>query len=70
VATTEVNVQLSVRSPDSGKSTSVPSVDGSPGGIYQPAWDVTNNFRLDTPEACQDMVDHTVPPGYFFELRH
>ncbi|GJZ61121.1 hypothetical protein Tco_0617258, partial [Tanacetum coccineum] len=70
VATTEVNVQLSVGSPDSGKSTSVPSVDGSPGGIYQPAWDVTNNFRLDTPEACQDMVDHTVPPGYFSELRH
>ncbi|GJT93120.1 hypothetical protein Tco_1081965 [Tanacetum coccineum] len=23
-----------------------------------------------TTEACQDMVDHTVPPGYFSELRH
>ncbi|GJY67173.1 hypothetical protein Tco_0469411 [Tanacetum coccineum] len=31
VATTEVNVQLSVGSPESGRSTSVPSVVGSPG---------------------------------------
>ncbi|GJY25947.1 hypothetical protein Tco_0400673 [Tanacetum coccineum] len=23
-----------------------------------------------TTEACQDMIDHTVPPGYFSELRH
>ncbi|GKE40645.1 hypothetical protein Tco_1464050 [Tanacetum coccineum] len=35
VATTEVNVQLSAGSPESGKSTSIPSVVGSPGGIYQ-----------------------------------
>ncbi|GJY33279.1 hypothetical protein Tco_0417748 [Tanacetum coccineum] len=69
VATTEVNVQLSMGSLNLGKSTS-PSVGGLPGGIYQPGWGVTNNFRLDSPEACQDMVDHIVPPGYFFELRH
>nr|GEU62243.1 hypothetical protein [Tanacetum cinerariifolium] len=25
---------------------------------------------LDTPEACQDLVDHVAPPGYFSELRH
>nr|GEX65983.1 hypothetical protein [Tanacetum cinerariifolium] len=25
---------------------------------------------LDTPEACQDLVDHVSPPGYFSELRH
>ncbi|GKF91328.1 hypothetical protein Tco_0275029 [Tanacetum coccineum] len=56
--------------PDLGKSTSVPSVDGSPGGIYLPRWSVTNNCCLDTPEACQDMVDHTVLPGYFSELHH
>ncbi|GKF25978.1 hypothetical protein Tco_0081872 [Tanacetum coccineum] len=31
---------------------------------------VTNDYRLDTPDACQDMVDHIVPPGYFSELRH
>ncbi|GJU34047.1 hypothetical protein Tco_1182401 [Tanacetum coccineum] len=70
VATTEVNIQFSVRSPESGRSTSVPSVVGSPGGIYQPGWGVTNDCRLDTPDACQDMVDHIVPPGYFSELRH
>nr|GEV72924.1 transposase (putative), gypsy type [Tanacetum cinerariifolium] len=26
--------------------------------------------RLDTLNACQDVVDHIVPPGYFSELRH
>nr|GEV79613.1 transposase (putative), gypsy type [Tanacetum cinerariifolium] len=25
---------------------------------------------LDTPEACQDLVDHVAPPGYFLGLRH
>nr|GEW24923.1 hypothetical protein [Tanacetum cinerariifolium] len=25
---------------------------------------------LDTPEACQDLVDHAAPPGYFSELHH
>nr|GFB82229.1 hypothetical protein [Tanacetum cinerariifolium] len=55
---------------DSKKSTSFTSMVGSPGSIYQPWWGVTNNCRLDTPTACQDMVDHIVPPGYFSELRH
>ncbi|GKG36657.1 hypothetical protein Tco_0444335, partial [Tanacetum coccineum] len=31
---------------------------------------VTNSCRLDTPDVCQDTVDHIVPPGYFSELRH
>ncbi|GKE06252.1 hypothetical protein Tco_1398270 [Tanacetum coccineum] len=62
IATTEVNVQLSVGSPKSGRSTSVPSVVRSSGGIYQPGWGVTNDCRLDTPAACQDIVDHIVPP--------
>ncbi|GJV23742.1 hypothetical protein Tco_1376437 [Tanacetum coccineum] len=70
VSTTEVNVQLSVGSLESGKSTFVPSVVRSPGGIYQPRWGVTNDCRLDTSDACQDMVDHIVPPGCFSELRH
>ncbi|GKA06368.1 hypothetical protein Tco_0685592 [Tanacetum coccineum] len=70
VSTTEVNVQLSVGSPESGKSTFVPSVVRSPGGIYQPGWGVTNDCRLDTSDVCQDMVDHIVPPGCFSELRH
>ncbi|GKA11554.1 hypothetical protein Tco_0691100 [Tanacetum coccineum] len=69
VATTEVNVQLSVGSPESRKSTFVPSVVRSPGGIYQPDWGVTSDCRLDTPDACQDMVDHIVPPRCFSELR-
>nr|GEZ30903.1 hypothetical protein [Tanacetum cinerariifolium] len=43
---------------------------GSPGSVYRPEWGVTNGSLLDTPEACQDLVDHAAPPGYFFELRH
>ncbi|GJU01948.1 hypothetical protein Tco_1112286 [Tanacetum coccineum] len=70
VATTEVNIQLSAGSPKSGKSTFFPSMVRSPGGIYQPGWGVTNDCRLDTPTACQDIVDHIAPPGYFSELRH
>ncbi|GKB03933.1 hypothetical protein Tco_0832076 [Tanacetum coccineum] len=58
------------RDPDSEKSTSFTSLTGSPNGIYQPGWGVTNGCRLDTPKACQDMVDHVVSPGYFSELRH
>ncbi|GKD71826.1 hypothetical protein Tco_1325916 [Tanacetum coccineum] len=70
VATTKVQDLFSAESLESGKSTSFPSVDGTPGGIYQPGWGVPNNYRLDTPNACQDMVDHIVPPGYFSELHH
>ncbi|GJT14973.1 hypothetical protein Tco_0873679 [Tanacetum coccineum] len=70
VATTEAQGQTLVESPESGKSASFLSMDGSPGDIYQPKWGVTNNCRLDTPDVCQDTVDHIVPPGYFFELRH
>nr|GEU70949.1 hypothetical protein [Tanacetum cinerariifolium] len=53
-----------------GKSTSSPSMVGSPRDIYQPGWGMTNNCRLDTPDACQYVVDHIVPSGYFSELRH
>nr|GEW91837.1 hypothetical protein [Tanacetum cinerariifolium] len=42
----------------------------SPGSVYRPEWGVTNGSLLDTPAACQDLVDHVVPPGYFAELRH
>ncbi|GKF35174.1 hypothetical protein Tco_0108374, partial [Tanacetum coccineum] len=44
--------------------------EGSPGAIYQPGWGVTNDCRLDTSEACRDIVDHTVLSGYFSKLRH
>ncbi|GKD23856.1 hypothetical protein Tco_1225559, partial [Tanacetum coccineum] len=40
---------------DSERLASFTSMGGSPGSIYQPGWGVTNNCRLDTPEACQDM---------------
>ncbi|GJZ20664.1 hypothetical protein Tco_0557254 [Tanacetum coccineum] len=56
VATAGVQDLLSTESLGSGKSTYVLSVGGSPGSIYQPGWGVTNNCRLDTPDACQDMV--------------
>ncbi|GJX63738.1 hypothetical protein Tco_0296638 [Tanacetum coccineum] len=48
VAATEVNVQFPVGSPESGRSTFAPSIVGSPSGIYQPGWGVTNDCRLDT----------------------
>nr|GEZ74344.1 transposase (putative), gypsy type [Tanacetum cinerariifolium] len=47
-----------------------PTEVGSLGSVYRPEWGVTNGSLLDTPEACQDLVDHVVPPGYFTELRH
>ncbi|GKF09793.1 hypothetical protein Tco_0044017, partial [Tanacetum coccineum] len=48
---------------DSEKSTPSPSITGSPRSIYQPGWGVPNDCRLDTLEACQDVVDHKAPPG-------
>nr|GEZ33122.1 heat shock 70 kDa protein cognate 1-like [Tanacetum cinerariifolium] len=38
--------------------------------VYRPEWGDTNGSLLDTPEACQDLVDHAAAPGYFIELRH
>ncbi|GJS45730.1 hypothetical protein Tco_0595851 [Tanacetum coccineum] len=55
---------------DSKRSTPSPPITGSPGSIYQPGWGVPNSCRLDTPKACQDVVDHIAPPGYFSELRY
>ncbi|GJW04949.1 hypothetical protein Tco_1563805 [Tanacetum coccineum] len=52
------------------ENTSFTSMVGSPGNIYQPGWDVTNGCRIDTPKACQDLVDHLAPPGYFSEPHH
>nr|GEU35199.1 transposase (putative), gypsy type [Tanacetum cinerariifolium] len=43
---------------------------GSPESIYRPERGVVNGSLLDTPEACQDLVDHVAPPDYFSELRH
>nr|GEW83693.1 hypothetical protein [Tanacetum cinerariifolium] len=52
------------------ENASSPAEVGSPGSVYRPKWGVTNGSLLDTPEACQDLVDHAAPPGYFSELRH
>nr|GEZ67897.1 transposase (putative), gypsy type [Tanacetum cinerariifolium] len=50
--------------------TSFTSMVGSPESIYQPEWGMTNACRLDAPKACQELVDHLAPPGYFSELHH
>nr|GEY58215.1 transposase (putative), gypsy type [Tanacetum cinerariifolium] len=52
------------------ENVSSPAEVGSPGSVYQPEWGVTNGSLLDTPEACQDLVDYAAPTGYFSELRH
>nr|GFC32696.1 hypothetical protein [Tanacetum cinerariifolium] len=57
----------------SGQETAAPEVplpEEVFASVYRPEWGVTNGSLLDTPEACQDLVDHAAPPGYFFELRH
>nr|GFC34834.1 hypothetical protein [Tanacetum cinerariifolium] len=52
------------------KNTSFTSMVGSPESIYRPEWGITNGCLLDALEACQDLVDHIAPPGYFSKLRH
>ncbi|GJS00660.1 hypothetical protein Tco_0317168 [Tanacetum coccineum] len=54
------------------KLQSIPEreIPSSPNSIYQPGWGMTNSCRLESPDVCQDMVDHIVPLGYFSELRH
>nr|GEX08586.1 hypothetical protein [Tanacetum cinerariifolium] len=52
------------------ENASSPAEVGSPGNVYRPKWGVTNGSLLDTPEACQDLVDHAASPGYFSELRY
>nr|GEV17121.1 hypothetical protein [Tanacetum cinerariifolium] len=52
------------------ENVSSPAEVGSPGIVYRPEWGITNGSLLDTPKACQDLVDHAAPPGYFSELRH
>nr|GEX25465.1 hypothetical protein [Tanacetum cinerariifolium] len=41
---------------------------GSPKSIYRPEWGVASGSLLDTPEACQDLVDH-VAMGSQLRLR-
>nr|GEW61957.1 transposase (putative), gypsy type [Tanacetum cinerariifolium] len=52
------------------ENASFASAVGSPESIYRPEWGIANGSMLDTPKACQDLVDHVASPGYFSELRH
>nr|GEU98340.1 hypothetical protein [Tanacetum cinerariifolium] len=47
------------------ENASSPAEVGCPRSVYRPECGVTNGSLLDTPEACQDLVDHAAPPGYF-----
>nr|GEW04532.1 hypothetical protein [Tanacetum cinerariifolium] len=60
---------VAAEDPESENASS-PTEVGSPGSVYRPEWGVTNGNLLDTPKACQDLVDHVAPPDYFSELRH
>nr|GFA61944.1 putative transposase (putative), gypsy type [Tanacetum cinerariifolium] len=61
---------IAVAEDPGSENASSPTEVGSPGSVYRPEWGVTNGSLLYTPEACQDLVDHAAPPGYFTELRH
>nr|GEW42466.1 hypothetical protein [Tanacetum cinerariifolium] len=50
------------------KNVSSPVEVGSPGSVYRPEWGVTNGSLLDTPEACQDLVDHAAPLAIGLQL--
>nr|GEW00145.1 hypothetical protein [Tanacetum cinerariifolium] len=45
------------------ENTSFASMVGSPESIYRPEWGIANSSMLDTPEACQDLVDYVAPPA-------
>nr|GEZ96532.1 hypothetical protein [Tanacetum cinerariifolium] len=51
------------------ENASSPTEVGSPESVYRPEWGVTNGSLLDTPEACQDLVDHAAPPAIGSQLR-
>nr|GEU33199.1 hypothetical protein [Tanacetum cinerariifolium] len=50
------------------ENTSFASMVTSPESIYRPEWGITNGSVLDTPEACQDLVDY-VAMGLQLRLR-
>nr|GEX42650.1 hypothetical protein [Tanacetum cinerariifolium] len=62
--------RASVAGDPESENTSFTSMVRSPESIYQPEWGVTNSCHLDTPEACQDLVDHIASPGYFSKMRY
>nr|GEW65475.1 hypothetical protein [Tanacetum cinerariifolium] len=52
------------------ENASSPIEVGSPGSVYRPEWGVTNGSLLDTPEACQDLMDHAAPPDFKVRNEH
>ncbi|GKB66316.1 hypothetical protein Tco_0927728, partial [Tanacetum coccineum] len=42
----------------------------SPQYIYQPKWDVSNDFALDDLELCRSFINNIAPPGFFSQLRN
>nr|GFD12153.1 hypothetical protein [Tanacetum cinerariifolium] len=52
------------------ENVSSPAEVGSPRSVYRPEWGVTNGSLLDTPEACQDLVDHAAPGLLFRAAPH
>nr|GEX42265.1 hypothetical protein [Tanacetum cinerariifolium] len=58
----------SVAGDPESENTSFASMVGSPESIYRPEWGITNDSMLDTPEACQYLVDH-VAMGSQLRLR-
>nr|GEV00141.1 hypothetical protein [Tanacetum cinerariifolium] len=65
-----IQLGLAAAGDPGSENVSSPAEVGSLGSMYRPEWGITNGSLLDTPEACQDLVDNAAPPGYFFELRH
>nr|GEX97817.1 hypothetical protein [Tanacetum cinerariifolium] len=53
---------IAVAEDPGSEDASSPTEVGSPGSVYRPELGVTNGSLLDTPEACQDLVDHAAPP--------
>ncbi|GJZ59457.1 hypothetical protein Tco_0615273 [Tanacetum coccineum] len=70
VAAIEARGHVTMENPETKKSSSSASMEKSPGDTYQPGWGILNKCRLDTPDACKELVDHIAPLGYFSVLRH
>nr|GEW80931.1 hypothetical protein [Tanacetum cinerariifolium] len=67
---TQSSKEVATARDSESENTSFASMVRSPESIYRPELGITNGCLLDAPEACQDLVDHIAPSGYFSELRH
>nr|GEV34936.1 hypothetical protein [Tanacetum cinerariifolium] len=54
-----------------GSTRPTPAPQGAPVDVSDPdPLSFADPYMLDAPEACQDLVDHIAPLGYFLELCH